>query len=665
MKKLTLLLLLTLSVVTFSQKRKSSNMKQTTFDELKMTVYDKDSAATAVVLYEHANRYPDRDNDETPRTDYYYRIKIFDKSSFDLADITINLYKKQQVKDIKAVTYNLNENGTMIRTNLLKEDIFTSKEDENWVAKKFTLPNIKEGTVIEYKYSILSPYLSINDWYFQSELPKIRSDFDASILGNYQYNIKIIGFLKLNKDAPSIDKKCVNIEGIGEGACAVYSYGMNNIPAFVEEDYMLSKKNYISRVSFDLKSLTSYRGDVKNLTTTWKQADKSLKNQFFNNQTSKKNFFKKSIPESILTTENTLEKAKKVFQFIQNHFTWNEKYWTNKDAKVKKAFQEKTGDVGEINLALYNSLRAANINANLVVLSTRSNGIPTKLFPVIYDYNYVIVKSIIDKETYYLDATAKLLPFGQVPIRTLNGEARIINFKEKSSWAALNPKYKSSLNVSAKLRLDEEGELIGDLIFRRNGYFASKIRAAISSKSEDDYLESFETKNPDLEVDDYTVINLKEPEKNLEEKFKVRLEMDENLGNKIRINPFLFNRLKENPFKLKERNYPVDFAYARRTNYFLQLEVPENYTILELPEQKAISLPNNGGNFILRAIKKENIIKIYVRLNILKSAYSVKEYYALKELYKQIVLAEKSYVVLEKKIKFNTKSDYIKGRNKL
>lgn len=650
MKKLTLLLLLTLSVETFSQKRKSSNMKQTTFDELKMTVYDKDSAATAVVLYEHANRYPDRDNDETPRTDYYYRIKIFDKSSFDLADITINLYKKQQVKDIKAVTYNLNENGTMIRTNLLKEDIFTSKEDENWVAKKFTLPNIKEGTVIEYKYSILSPYLSINDWYFQSEIPKIRSDFDASILGNYQYNIKIIGFLKLNKDAPSIDKKCVKIEGIGEGACAVYSYGMNNIPAFVEEDYMLSKKNYISRVSFDLKSLTSYRGDVKNLTTTWKQADKSLKNQFFNNQTSKKNFFKKSIPESILTTENTLEKAKKVFQFIQNHFTWNEKYWTNKDAKVKKAFQEKTGDVGEINLALYNSLRAANIDANLVVLSTRSNGIPTKLFPVIYDYNYVIVKSIIDKETYYLDATAKLLPFGQVPIRTLNGEAKIINFKEKSSWAALNPKYKSSLNVSAKLILDEEGVFIGDLMFRRNGYFASKIRAAISSKSEDDYLESFETKNPDLEVDDYTVINLKEPEKNLEEKFKVRLEMDENLGNKIRINPFLFNRLKENPFKLKERNYPLDFAYARRTNYFLQLEVPENYTILELPEQKAISLPNNGGNFILRAIKKENIIKIYVRLNILKSAYSVKEYYALKEFYKQIVLAEKSYVVLEKKI---------------
>jgi hypothetical protein len=50
---------------------------------------------------------------------------------------------------------------------------------------------------------------------------------------------------------------------------------MNDIPAFKEENYMLSKKNYISRLTFDLKSSTSYRGVVKNLTTTWEQADES------------------------------------------------------------------------------------------------------------------------------------------------------------------------------------------------------------------------------------------------------------------------------------------------------------------------------------------------------------------------------------------------------
>lgn len=648
MKKIALLVLL-LSNVLIAQKKKSSKMGQTTLDELKMTVYDKDSTATAVVLYEHANRYPDKSNDEIPRTDYYYRIKILDKSSFNLANITINLFKKQRVKDISAITYNLKENGTTDTKHLQDKDIFTTKERETWEIKKFTLPNIKVGTVIEYKYSILSPYLSIDDWYFQSEIPKIKSEFDALILGNYKYNIKIIGFLKLSKEKPFVDKKCVYVDGIGEGACAGYSFGMNNIPAFKEEKHMLSKKNYISRISFDLKSMTSYRGVVENLTTTWKQADKSLKKRFFNNQTSKKSFFKKNIPETILTKENSLDKAKKIFRFIQNHYTWNHKYWTNEDVKVKQAFKEKTGDVGDINISLYNSLKAADIDADLVVLSTRNNGLPTKLFPVIYDYNYVIVKTTIDDKIYYLDATNKFLPFGQVPIRTLNGEARIISFKEKSSWLVLKPKYKSTINVSTKLSLDEEGSFSGDVIIRRNGYAASKQRETISIKNKEDYLEDFEAQNENLEVEDYEAKNLNILDKPLEERYKINLETNEELANKIRINPFLFNRIKENPFKLKERNYPVDFGYARKTNYYLNLKIPENYSISKLPENKAISLPNKGGVFILKTVKKENVINISVRINILKSHYSAEEYHILKEFYKQIIISESGYIILEKK----------------
>lgn len=648
MKKIALLLLL-FSNILIAQEKKSSKMGQTTLEELKMTVYDKDSTATAVVLYEHANRYPDRNNDEIPRTDYYYRIKILNKSAFDLADISINLYKKQRVENISAITYNLTDISTTNKTNLLDKDIFTTKEGENWTVKKFTLPNIKIGSVIEYKYSVISPYLSINDWNFQSKIPKIKSEFDVSVLGNHRYNIKIIGFLKLDKNEPSIKKNCVDIAGIGPGDCAVYSYGMNDIPAFKEEDYMLSKKNYISKITFDIKSITSYRGVIENLTTTWEQADKSLKKQFFNNQTSKKSFFKKNIPEEILTTENNLEKTKKIFDFIRNHYTWNDKYWTNEDAKVKQAFQEKIGDVGEINISLYNCLKAANLDANLVVLSTRNNGVPTKLFPVIYDYNYVIVKTIIDGQTYFLDATDKFLPFGQVPVRTLNGEARIISFKKESSWVKLKPKYNSTVSTSTKLNLNEDGVFTGDLMIRKSGYLASKQRKKISLKSEEGYLEDFEIENQDIEVEEYNVKQLDVLDKPLQEIFKVRFETNENLGTKIRINPFLFDQIKKNPFKLKERNYPVDFAYTRRSNYYISLTIPENYKIVKLPDNKAISLPNKGGSFILSTVKEGNLITISVRLNILRSYYSVQEYYALKEFYKQIIISESGYITLEKK----------------
>ena len=179
MKKIAFLLLLS-PIFLIAQKKKSSKMGQTTLEELKMTVYDKDSTATAVVLYEHANRYPDNINNQKPRTDYYYRIKILDQSSFNLASIQIYLFNDEKIKDLKAITYNLEENGTINKSPLLKKDIFSIKEGKNWVVKKFTMPNIKVGSIIEYKYSISSPYLKIDDWYFQSDIPKIRSEFDAS-----------------------------------------------------------------------------------------------------------------------------------------------------------------------------------------------------------------------------------------------------------------------------------------------------------------------------------------------------------------------------------------------------------------------------------------------------------------------------------------------------
>ena len=281
MKKNYSLLLILFTTISFSQSKKSTKMGKTTLEELKMDVYEKDSTASAVVLYEHANIYLDKKNDYDTRTDFYYRIKILDASSFDLANVVINLYKKKRAIEIKAITYNLNEIGGIETNTLSKNQIFTLEESDNWSSKKFTLPNIKVGSVIEYSYSILSPYLGMKNWFFQSEIPKIKSEFDAAVLGNYKYNIRIVGFLKLDKDDVSIDKNCIFIDGFEkQGACVIYSYGMNDIPAFKEEDYMLSRKNYISHLAFDLKSYTNTRGSVDKYTTTWKEADKKLKSFF-------------------------------------------------------------------------------------------------------------------------------------------------------------------------------------------------------------------------------------------------------------------------------------------------------------------------------------------------------------------------------------------------
>lgn len=649
MKKLAILLFLCASTFLNAQKEKSTKIGKTTLEEIKMEIYDKDSTASAVVLYEHANIYLDSDNDYNTRTDYYFRIKILNRAAFEKANIEISTYKKERAIDIKGYTYNLSEFGAKERTNLKKEEIFKVEESENRTSYRFTMPNLKVGSVIEYSYSIISPYLGINDWYFQADIPKIKSELDASILGNYKYNIRLVGFLKLDKNDALIKKNCITINGLGPGSCRVFSFGINNIPAFKEEDYMLSKKNYLSKLAFDLESYTSPRGIVEKYTTSWKEADKKLKKIFFNNQTSKKDFFKKQIPENILQIEDALERAQKIYKFIQQHFSWNERYWNNEDEKVKQAFANKKGSAGEINLSLFNALNAAEIKSDLVILSTRNNGIPTTLFPVIYDFNYVIIKITVNDKDYFLDATDKFLPFGELPLRTLNGKARVINYKKESNWVVLEPKLKTFKSFTAKLILNKEGELTGELSILKQGFLAKKQREKISTIKTEDYLEEFEEENSDIEVDDYEIHFLEDFNSPLKEVFKVTMQMGDDLSKKTRINPFFFDRLKENPFTLNERNYPVDFGYASKHNYALNLVFPDNYKITQLPKEVAISLPNKGGQFVLKTTQKENTVNVYSRMSINRRVFSSEEYYALKEFFKQVVIAQNSYITIEKK----------------
>ena len=90
------------------------------------------------------------------------RIKILDKKAFDLATVEIRLYSKdensEKLKDLVASTFNL-ENGKVVESKLGKKDLFEDRRDKNHIVKKFTLPAVKEGSIIEYSYTIHSDFV--------------------------------------------------------------------------------------------------------------------------------------------------------------------------------------------------------------------------------------------------------------------------------------------------------------------------------------------------------------------------------------------------------------------------------------------------------------------------------------------------------------------------
>ncbi len=622
-------------------------------DELKMSCYEKDSTAGAVFLYEKGENYINVIDDKIRLVKKYYaKIKIFKRSEFKQATIKIPLYRgvntREEIINIKAVTNNGSE-----QTFLNEKNIYTEHVNQRLTEISFTFPNIREGSILEYEYTLLSPFFfNFKGWKFQTDIPKVYSEFSAQIPGNYVYNRNLRGPYKLSKNEASLKKRCFHPLGVPSAAdCEVLTYAMKDIPAFVEEKYLTSKENYISKIEFELSEYIRFDGIRKKYTKTWKDVDKEFRSdKEIGGQMRKTSYFTQILDDSISPLPvDELERAKKVYTFIKEHYTWNEDYNIFGDTNVKRAFQERTGSVGDINLSLINALKAAKIKTDLVLLSTRNNGLPTKLHPVITDFNYILAKSSIHGKEYLLDATEKLLPFGMIPYRCLNGYGRVMDFKNDSYWMDIEPRKKNINMISVQMEMDEEGHFNGSFRETNRGYFGYSKRIKIKEKDKEDYLDKKEEELYDWEISDYKIKNLNALDKPVIEEFRIDFS-DTSNNSEIFINPFIVQLFSENPFSLEKRNYPVEFGYPFSHIYRLAVQLPKNYTIKEIPKQRAFTLNDNDATIsfqINRQSDRELTLQFKIIVN--NYFYNPEKYTSLKDFFSKIVDIEKnSFVIIQK-----------------
>jgi len=647
--KINLLIVVFYSLTSYSQVSKNIKFGQVSQDEIDLKYYAKDSTANALVLYESGDTHFREHSDKILiETKIYKKIKIFNKKGFDHASFSIYLYHnksgKETLKDLKAVCYN---QGT--RSVLSPKKIFINKVNERWTETVFTMPNVQAGSVIEVSYTKRSPFkFNLTGWEFQSDIPKIFSEYKASIPGNYTYNRVLTGFQKLKANRSVIKKNCFSVSwSSGTANCEDLLYSMENIPAFVEEDYMTSKENFLSKIKFELKEFLWFDGSTQKYTNTWKAVDKEFrKDKNIGGQLKKEAFFKKKIPATILANTSQLEKAKEVFYFIQNHYSWNHKYQFFKDINIKKSFENKTGNINEINLSLITSLRAAGFNCELVLLSTRKNGKPTMLHPVISDFNYLVGRVTVNNKTYLLDATNKLNKFGILPFKCLNGIGRVMDFKNASFWINLEPSINSKQQIHTSLSLSQEGIISGKTRATNFGYNALDRRTEVGDLSQEDLIDNLENEN-DYEITNYLQKNTEEFEKPFIEELNFILEPEN--PSHLYLNPFFTNRITKNPFKSKERLYPVDFGYKKNYQSNITMKLPDNYVFESIPKTNTYKLPNNSAVFsIIVENKQANRLTMYCELTINKSVFNNKEYSSLKQLLSRMIKSQNEPIVIKK-----------------
>jgi Domain of Unknown Function with PDB structure (DUF3857)/Transglutaminase-like superfamily len=616
-------------------------------DELLEKVYLPDVSANAVVLYKNQSTWFVSTNGVNSLvTEIHERIKIYNNEGFDFATEYINLYKgrqsKERVKKIKAYTYNL-ENDKIVKIDLDKDQIFENEISYNYDQVKFTMPNVKEGSVIEFKYQISSPFIwNIDEFKFQYDIPIKKIEAQIRTPKGFKFKQTNKGYIYFYpKQSTKIDHR------LGMDV-VINKYFLNNVPALKAESYVDNIDNYRAGVMFELVSI-ELPGYFKSYAQTWKDVATTIGNtDDYKKELDKAKSFGAEFESLISTTGDKVEKMKIIFKYIKDNIMWN-----GIDGKyfyygIKKALKEKKGNIADINLALVAMLKYAGIKANPVVISTKDNLVP--FFPTVDRLNYVVAYAVINEKKYYLDATDEFSDINLLPIKDYNWMGLFIDNKNMI-WNRIDislPKQaKGQYSLSAKL--NEDGSIQGKLNSRYTNHHAFQFRNHYKDQDIENFIASREDKYQNIEISNYEVKNADMYEGFVTESFEFYQENGADIINdKIYIQPLSFLKITENPFKLEKREFPIDFGYAFKEMYIVNISIPKGYVLESIPEPISVKIPNELGEFKFIPRVTGTNIQLSVTFDIKKATIGAESYLFLKEFYNQVIIKHAEQIVLTK-----------------
>ncbi len=640
--------------------------------ELMEKSYPGDSTAPAAILYTSRYSYFDFDTDHGFRIveNYYTRMKIYSKEGFEKATKRIKTYfqnakLKEYVNGIKGTTYNL-VNGKVVKTKLSKDAIYKERLNEHYYEYKFTMPNLKPGSVVEWKYTLTSPFFGmLDEVVLQEDIPIKKLETEIRIPEYFHYNTRIKGYLP----PPRIitGNRLRNISAVYHGTRnqtggfqfengkvnldfeeIIYKINMSNVPAIRKEPYAGNINNYKAGVVFELSYVQFENSPLIPLALSWEKiAEKLMEDADFGGQLNKNKHFKQDLDPLLSDDQTPEEKLMIIYDFVKNQIKWNgwRSFQTYKG--LAKAYREHRGNVADINLNLVAMLRYAGLDAEPVLVSTIENGIP--LFPSIFGFDYVIAKVNLDDGSVLLDATEKFALPNILPERTMNFRGMSIGDNGKTAWVRLYPTQPSLEHYVINARLTgDEIEGISRKTITRN--LLLRYRKRYAGKPEKDIIKSLEKEYDHIDIQRLRISHLEDLSQNAVETIQFTSDFHtETIGDKIYLSPLLFLTRTENPFKSDKRTYPVFYNIPWITSAVINIQIPENYTVESLPADAEFSMPEHLGKFKYSISVNGQTIQIKYMMSINEPVIEATRYPDLKTFYQKIIDKNKEKIVLKKK----------------
>lgn len=460
-------------------------------EDLQMTVYAADPSASAVVLSDYGRVTIG------PRVEYFrhVRIKILkDKgTAFATIEIPYRSYDRyDEITQLQGQTFNIGSDGKVLKTKLKALDVVELKTDETQRRKVFTLPDVKPGSVIEYRYTIRSlDIVQPGNWYFQTVIPMRYSAYEINIPRDFDYLVTYskgeqlsnkaqqdyatrIQWLYNNsiKEARRELSKQQDLlwESSTQGTRVYLTQGqttrfkMRDIPAFKPEkgmevfsDYYPSVKVHLYMVAGNYRfyyrpALTAARigyashsrselgynnrfmGHVAYWLPTWDEANKAwLEDEQTGMRLFKAFNYKPILDEALNGATSTTDSINGITNWVKQRVAWNGSFSVSAAHNLDQVLKKGSGQSGVINLLLVALLQRAGFDAAPVLIRTKDLGKPENMYPAKDQFNHLLCTIKVNGRNLFRDAATTQNDKGELPWYVKNAQGWMLK-KNGYGW---------------------------------------------------------------------------------------------------------------------------------------------------------------------------------------------------------------------------------------
>ncbi len=617
-------------------------------EDLVMTEYAEDQSADAVIL-ENYTRVSMRSGEKIlVITDRHIRIKVINTDGLDYANVEIPFGRDEKVLGIKAASYNM-EDGKRVTGIVDRKSIYYEESNRYRNTVRFSVPNVRPGSVIEYKYTVESPDIfTLYTLEFQHEIPVVRCGFHVEFPGYFEYKFVTGG--DLSKVRYNKTESQVNFGGdivIG----FVGHWTAFNIPAYREEPFSTGSEDYYARIGFELSKIEIPGYYFEEVSPTYpKLSVKLLERSDFGLYLNTNSSIRKKAGELKAMGGSETDLLRRIYSFVSEHMMWNGYEDYTSSAAMKKIYSDARGNAADINMMLVSMLRAAGIQADPVILSTRDHGLLNTYFAIIQRFNYVVASVRVDGVQYLVDATDPMRPFNMLPFRCLNGQGWTVTDKG-GSWVDLRTNEQNHETMRFAFDLSEEGSLKGTASNSYESYDAWTVRKICKLEGEEAYIDMMRSVNNSWRIDALELGNLGELENPVLESISLTVPDAAETGEGIMyLNPVIYDRDGSNEFYADDRLSPIDIGCPSFKHYSCEITIPEGWTIAEMPGSANINLSGGGGQFKYNIRTEGRKIILDTETNISTVTFPPERYGDLRNFRSNIIRKQAEVVILKKVI---------------